>query len=40
MNNRSHLLKELCKLEITENYLKELGVLDEEDFELLELKKW
>ncbi|TCC97220.1 hypothetical protein FBD94_16910 [Pedobacter hiemivivus] len=37
MNDRPHLLKELRKLEITKNYLKELGILDEDDFELLEL---
>ncbi|WP_316753138.1 hypothetical protein [Pedobacter gandavensis] len=37
MNNRFHLLKELSKLEMTKAYLKESGILDEDDFELLEL---
>ncbi len=37
MNEREHLLKELAKLELTKNFLRENGVLDEDDYQLLEL---
>lgn len=36
MKDRDHLKKELHKLELTKVYLKELGLLDENDYELLE----
>ena len=37
MEESEHLKLELQKLEITKNYLKDLGVLDEDDYELLEI---
>jgi hypothetical protein len=37
MNERSHTLKELNKLERVKDFLKEQGLLDESDFENLEL---
>ena len=38
MNEREHLKRELQKLEITKQYLKENEIWDENDFELLELE--
>jgi len=37
MEDSEHLKLELHKLEITKNYLKNLGILDENDYELLEI---
>ncbi|UKJ07926.1 hypothetical protein [Solitalea lacus] len=37
MDNREHLQVELRKLEMLKNYLTEKGVLDQDDYELLEL---
>ena len=36
MEDSEHLKIELTKLEITKNYLKSVGLLDENDYELLE----
>lgn len=37
MNEVAHLRLALSKLDITKNHLKEIGVLDEDDYELLEI---
>lgn len=37
LNDRSHLILELRKLEVTKEYLKEIGLFDEDDYELLEI---
>ena len=37
MNDREHLKQELAKLEMAKNYLREQGVFDKDDYELLEL---
>lgn len=40
MNDRQHLLQELDKLEATKNFLREQGVLDEDDYQILTLNLW
>lgn len=37
MNDRPHLQKELLKLNDVRNYLKEEGILDQDDFETFEI---
>lgn len=37
MNDRPHLQKELDKLKVTQQYLKEIQLLDENDYEFIEI---
>jgi hypothetical protein len=37
MNNRPHLLRELQKLKVTQHYLKEIDLLNENDYEFIEI---
>jgi hypothetical protein len=37
MDERTHLLKEKQKLDEIRNYLKEEGILDQDDFEMYEI---
>ena len=37
MDERTHLLKEKQKLDDIRNYLKEEGILDQDDFEMYEI---
>lgn len=37
MNDRPHLLRELEKLKVTQRYLKEIDLLNEDDYEFIEI---